>query len=78
MMSARAYRPALTHEQALDELRRRAGAEFDPDVVRAFLAVVDEHRGAGVERATDPDLEAGERRDISGEALRVGEEPQRS
>jgi two-component system, cell cycle response regulator len=47
MVSARAYRAALTHEQALDELRRRAGSEFDPDVVRAFLEVVDEHRGAG-------------------------------
>jgi diguanylate cyclase (GGDEF)-like protein len=47
MVSARAYRPALTHEQALEELRRRAGSEFDPDVVQAFLQVVDEHVVAG-------------------------------
>jgi diguanylate cyclase (GGDEF)-like protein len=50
MTSARAYRPALTREEALDEIRSRAGTEFDPDVVRAFLRVAPLHAGGG-----DPD-----------------------
>jgi two-component system cell cycle response regulator len=49
MVSARAYRPALTHQQALEELRGRAGTEFDGAVVRAFLEVAVEHVAA------DPD-----------------------
>src|SRR5918992_1057411 len=41
MMSGRPYRSAqLTLEQALEELRRHAGTQFDPEVVDAFLAVV--------------------------------------
>jgi two-component system, cell cycle response regulator len=40
MISARAYRPALSHEQAVDELRRSAGSQFDPDVVEAFVHVI--------------------------------------
>jgi two-component system cell cycle response regulator len=50
MTSARAYRPALTPAQALDEIHGRAGSEFDPDVVRAFLRVAPLHAGGG-----DPD-----------------------
>jgi diguanylate cyclase (GGDEF)-like protein len=79
MMSARAYRPALTHEQALDELRLRAGSEFDADVVRAFVQVVDEFVGAGGDagdsagRPADAQLEADRRRYIEVEPLGVGE-----
>jgi two-component system, cell cycle response regulator len=40
MISARAYRPALSHEQAVDELRRSAGSQFDPEVVEAFVQVI--------------------------------------
>jgi HD-GYP domain-containing protein (c-di-GMP phosphodiesterase class II) len=40
MTSARAYRPALTHDEALDEIRRRSATAFDPKVVRAFLRAV--------------------------------------
>ena len=40
MISSRAYRPALSHEQAVDELRRAAGSQFDPDVVEAFAQVI--------------------------------------
>jgi diguanylate cyclase (GGDEF)-like protein/putative nucleotidyltransferase with HDIG domain len=36
MTSDRPYRRALTHEQALDELRRNAGRQFDPRCVAAF------------------------------------------
>jgi HD-GYP domain-containing protein (c-di-GMP phosphodiesterase class II) len=35
----RTYRPAMKPPQALDELRRHAGTQFDPQVVDAFLRV---------------------------------------
>jgi putative two-component system response regulator len=37
MTSARSYRAALPAETALAEIERRAGAQFDPTVVAAFL-----------------------------------------
>ncbi len=40
MTSARPYRPARTPEEALNELMRLAGTEFDPAVVRAVVAEV--------------------------------------
>ena len=38
MVSARPYRRAMSEEGALEELRRHAGTQFDPDVVDAFCA----------------------------------------
>jgi two-component system cell cycle response regulator len=38
MTSTRPYRPALSVDEALAELRRCAGTQFDPAVVSAFLA----------------------------------------
>ena len=40
MTSDRPYRRALGHEEALAEIRRCAGSQFDPAVVAAFEAVV--------------------------------------
>lgn len=40
MTSGRVYKAALTHEQAVDELNRCAGTQFDPNVVEAFAHVV--------------------------------------
>jgi two-component system cell cycle response regulator len=40
MRADRPYRRALTEPQALAELHRCAGSQFDPNVVRAFTAVV--------------------------------------
>jgi HD-GYP domain-containing protein (c-di-GMP phosphodiesterase class II) len=37
MTADRPYRKALTHEQALSELRKFAGVQFDPEVVDAFV-----------------------------------------
>ncbi len=41
MTTERAYRAALSPQSARQELIRCAGSQFDPDVVDAFLAVVD-------------------------------------
>jgi len=40
MTSDRVYRPALDTARAREELRRGAGSQFDPGVVRAFLESV--------------------------------------
>ena len=47
MVHERPYSDARTHEEALDELRRHAGTQFDPDVVKVF--------GAIYEHAVPPD-----------------------
>ncbi len=39
MTAPRSYKPSLPAEQARVELTTNAGTQFDPDVVRAFLAV---------------------------------------
>ena len=41
MTSQRPWRPALTKEQALDEIRKGSGTQFDPRVVEAFLAALE-------------------------------------
>ena len=41
MTSDRSYRAALPREEAVAELRRHAGTQFDPDVVEALVAVVE-------------------------------------
>ncbi|MBU1050164.1 HD-GYP domain-containing protein [Candidatus Bipolaricaulota bacterium] len=40
IVSARPYKKALAKDEALRELERNAGTQFDPGVVRAFLEVV--------------------------------------
>jgi HD-GYP domain-containing protein (c-di-GMP phosphodiesterase class II) len=42
MTSGRAYSRRLTEAQAVEELRREAGGQFDPDVVQAFLELLAE------------------------------------
>jgi putative nucleotidyltransferase with HDIG domain len=44
MRSDRPYRRALSLADALDELRRGSGSEFDPRVVGAFMTLVKEER----------------------------------
>ena len=41
MTSVRPYRPALCHEKATEELREGAGSQFDPDLVEAFIRVIE-------------------------------------
>lgn len=44
MTSDRPYRTALDHQTAVEELTQASGRQFDPAVVEAFLAVVDNVR----------------------------------
>ena len=37
MTSDRTYRKAMSKEMALEEIKRNAGKQFDPEVVRNFL-----------------------------------------
>jgi diguanylate cyclase (GGDEF)-like protein/putative nucleotidyltransferase with HDIG domain len=40
MTSSRPYREGrLTHEQAMDELKRNAGTQFDPEIVNVFVSL---------------------------------------
>jgi diguanylate cyclase (GGDEF)-like protein len=46
MISARPYRPALSEDEALNELMRLAGTEYDTNVVRVLVARVRDEREA--------------------------------
>lgn len=52
MTSDRPYRPALSAEEAYDELRRNVGTQFDPRVVTAFIHT---HRDEGYNGPKSPD-----------------------
>lgn len=51
MASNRRYRRSLSKDEALQELSNRAGTQFDPDIVKAFISVLSrplECSGSGV------------------------------
>ena len=48
MISDRPYRKALSHAEALAELRRCAFTQFDPEVVQVFCAELEAQRPAPV------------------------------
>jgi diguanylate cyclase (GGDEF)-like protein len=52
MMSSRRYRPAMTATEALEELEARAGTQFDPALVREFVAMVGRTHGRGLSDRT--------------------------
>ncbi|MFC2095077.1 HD domain-containing phosphohydrolase [Candidatus Bipolaricaulota bacterium] len=53
IISTRPYKKALAKEEAIRELEKSSGTQFDPRVVKAFLEVV----GSVEERKTEPDAE---------------------
>jgi HD-GYP domain-containing protein (c-di-GMP phosphodiesterase class II) len=54
MTTDRSYRAAMPVERALDELRRCAGTQFDPQVVRTLIAVLGEEVVERVATADPP------------------------
>jgi diguanylate cyclase (GGDEF)-like protein/putative nucleotidyltransferase with HDIG domain len=42
LTSSRSYRKAWTHERARDTIQKDAGTHFDPQVVEAFLVIIDD------------------------------------
>jgi HD-GYP domain-containing protein (c-di-GMP phosphodiesterase class II) len=54
MTSDRPYRKAMPEEEALDELRRNAGAQFDPVVVEAFLEAWPDFEGSELAPVRSP------------------------
>ena len=42
MNSKRVYRNALSHEEILDQLKKGAGTQFDPEILPVFLELLDE------------------------------------
>ncbi|PQO97237.1 two-component system response regulator [Massilia phosphatilytica] len=56
LISRRVYKPAFTHQQALDVMRKGRGTHFDPDVLDAFFEIEGEFAAIAAEfRDTDPD-----------------------
>ena len=54
MTETRPYRPARTHAEAVEEIRRCAGTQFDPRVAAVFCAVVERGEdGPSVSAASD-------------------------
>ena len=39
MTAPRSYKPAMSHGEALEELKAHSGTQFDPEMVRAFMAI---------------------------------------
>jgi len=44
MTTDRTYRRALSHEQAIEELKRCAGSQFDPEIVDLFCQILEERK----------------------------------
>jgi len=52
MREPRPHRAALTHEQALDEIRRHAGTQFDPEIASVFVRLYGRRAPGGDEPMT--------------------------
>ncbi len=54
LISRRVYKPALSHEEAVAQIKAGRGSYFDPEVVDAFLEIEAEFKRIGLKHA-DPD-----------------------
>ncbi len=53
MTTGRPYSAPIPHDEAIAELRRRSGSQFDPEVVEAFVRVIARTGGFPSRRATE-------------------------
>ncbi|WMW82252.1 two-component system response regulator [Undibacterium cyanobacteriorum] len=44
LISKRVYKPAFSHEEAIDIMRKGKGTHFDPDILDVFLRITEEFR----------------------------------
>jgi putative two-component system response regulator len=68
LISKRVYKPAYTHEVAIEFIRQGSGRHFDPEMVDAFLAISEEFLGIAqrfADAAVEPDGDAGVRRGLA-------------
>jgi putative nucleotidyltransferase with HDIG domain len=54
MTSDRPYRKARSHQQAVDELKRCSGKNFDPKVIKVFLKILEEQSTAVLDKEPQP------------------------
>jgi putative two-component system response regulator len=54
LISRRLYRPAFTHETAVELIRQGRGEHFDPDVVDAMLAIEEKFKAIAAQFYTPP------------------------
>ena len=71
MVNDRPHKPALSHEAALDELRRHAGTQFDPELVTLFCDLFSVAAPTPDPRMLEPGASAG----TVVRERRVGERP---
>jgi len=61
LISRRVYKEGMSHEDALDILRKGHGSHFDPDILDAFLSLHETMRAIAAEYA-DSDEDMAEKR----------------
>ena len=57
MTYARPYRPALSLEEVVTELRQGAGLQFDPKLVEVFIGIIEAGLPEGVKIGQDTSSE---------------------
>ena len=80
MISDRPYSPAMPHQDAIDELLRERGSQFDPDLVDVFVALVGDGRTETGRQYGAPDYVVQEVEAASGQAngTKPGRKPRSS
>jgi len=56
--SSRVYKSAVAHESACEEIRKRAGTQFDPRIVQAFVRCMHMFAGASCEMNSERNVRA--------------------
>ncbi len=55
LINQRVYKPAISHESAVEIIRGTSGTHFDPDVVNAFVELEEEFHDIAIRFADDID-----------------------